>query len=163
MHFQHLGDSPLTPDLVNNIEEFTCVMYSHPHYKNVNDALKAEFDKKCKPKAKRNPLDGIKTIDLTTLQPCLQVLLQQIKPAWFIVNLYKTASEAYPVYNLCPLDYRYKLTTVNKEQLEMNWYIDDQVASDVEEMQLDEQDQEESDNEVDDEEETEYDDEPEDI
>ena len=161
--FSALGELPLTPDLINTIEEFTCVMYRHPRCKNVNDALKAEFDKRCKPKAKANPLDGIKSIDPTTLPPCSQVLLQQIKRAWFIANLYKTASEAYPAFDLCPLDYGYKLTA-DKEQLEMNWFDGDQVPHEVEEMQLDKQDQEESDNEVDDEEENDDDDdEPEDI
>ena len=36
-------------------------MYGHPKKKCINDVLKAEFDKKCKWKPEKNPLDCIKS------------------------------------------------------------------------------------------------------
>ena len=138
--FSALEESEITPDIIDAMEEFTCMMYRHPRCKKVNDALKAEFDKKCKPKAKGNPLDGIKSIDPTTFPPCSRVLLQQIKRLWAVSYLYKTAGDAYPSFELCLLDCGYQLAA-DKEHLEIKWFDGDQVPDDVENMELNDDDQ----------------------
>ena len=68
--FVALGNLHLSENIISDIEEFTCHMYGYPKNKCINDVLKAEFDKKCKPKPGKNPLDCIKSVDPTTLPPC---------------------------------------------------------------------------------------------
>ena len=48
--FVALGNLDLSENVIVDIEEFTCHMYGYPKNKCINDVLKAEFDKKCKPK-----------------------------------------------------------------------------------------------------------------
>ena len=50
--FSALRESNLNHDVISTLKVFTCVMYRHPHCKNVNDAFKVEFNKKCKQKVK---------------------------------------------------------------------------------------------------------------
>ena len=61
------GNLDLSENIIADIEVFTCHMYGYPKNKCINDVLKAEFDKKCKPKPGKNPLDCIKSVDPTTL------------------------------------------------------------------------------------------------
>ena len=96
-------------------------MYGYPKNKCINGVLKADFDKKCKPKPGRNPVDCIKSVDPTTLPPCSKVLLQQIKQVCCVAYLYSTAYDAYPDFDLFPIDYGYKLNE-NGESLEMHWF-----------------------------------------
>ena len=86
--FVALGNLDLSENVIVDIEEFTCHMYGYPKNKCINDVLKAEFDKKCKPKPGKNPLDCIKSVDPTTSPPCSKVLLQQIKRASYVAHLY---------------------------------------------------------------------------
>ena len=72
----------------------------------INDVLKTEFDKKCKPEPGKNPLDCIKSVDPTTLPPCSKGLLQ-IKRACYVAHLYTAANDAYPTFDLFPIDYGY--------------------------------------------------------
>ena len=86
--FVAFGNLDLSENIISDIEEFTCHMYGYSKNKCINDMLKAELDKKCKPKPGKNPLDCIKSVDPTTLPPCSKVLLQQIKRASYVAHLY---------------------------------------------------------------------------
>ena len=85
-------------------------MNAYPKDKCIIDALKTEFDKKCKPNPGKNSLDYIKSVDPTTLPPCSKALMQQIKRACYVVHLYSTAYDAYPAFELFPVCYAYKLS-----------------------------------------------------
>ena len=101
----------------------------------INDVLKAEFDKQCKPKPGKNPLYCSKSVDPTTLPPCSKVLLQ-IKRACFVAHLYTTANDACPSFDLFPIDYGYKLSE-NGESLEMHWFDGNQTPVSVEKLEID--------------------------
>ena len=105
-------------------------MYGYPKNKCINGVLKADFDKKCKPKPGRNPVDCIKSVDPTTLPPCSKVLLQQIKQACCVAHLYSTAYDAYPDFDLFPIDYGYKLNE-NGESLQMHWFDGNQTSDSI--------------------------------
>ena len=94
-------------------------MNAYPKDKCIIDALKTEFDKKCKPNPGKNSLDYIKSVDPTTLPPCSKALLQQIKQACYVVHLYSTAYDAYPAFELFPVYYAYKLSE-NGESFQMH-------------------------------------------
>ena len=96
-------------------------MNGYPKNKCINDVLKAEFDKKCKPKPGKNPLECIKSVDPTTLSSCSKVLLQQLKRLCYAAYTYSTAYEAYGAFDLFPIDYGYK-SSENGESLEMHWF-----------------------------------------
>ena len=51
--FVALDNFNLLENVITDIEEFTCHMYGYPKNKCIN-VLKAEFDKKCKPKPKES-------------------------------------------------------------------------------------------------------------
>ena len=108
--FVALGNLDLSENIIAFIEEITCHMYGYPKNKCINDVLKVEFDKKCKPNPGKNPLDCIKSMDPTTLPPSSRVLLQQIKQACYVVHLYSTAYDAYCAFDLIPIEYGYKLS-----------------------------------------------------
>ena len=134
--FVALDNFNLLENVITDIEEFTCHMYGYPKNKCINDVLKAEFDKKCKPKPGKNPLDCIKSMDPTTLPPCSKVLLQQIKRACYVAYLYTTAYDAYPAFDLFPIDYGYKLSE-NGESLEMHWFDGNQTPDSIEKLEID--------------------------
>ena len=66
----------------------------------IKNVLQAEFDKKWKPKPGKNLLDCINSVDPTTLPPCSQVLLQQIKGACYLAQFYSAAYDTYPAFEL---------------------------------------------------------------
>ena len=84
--FVALANLDLPENITADIEEFTCHMYGYPKNKCIYGVLSAEFNKKCKPKPGKNPLDCIKFGTPATLQPCSKVLLQQIKRAGYIAT-----------------------------------------------------------------------------
>ena len=61
--------------------------------------------------------------------PCQNVLLLQIKRAWFIAKIYKSAYEQYPALDLSPIDYGWKLSD---GYLEIRWFDGEQVPSEIE-------------------------------
>ena len=73
--FVALGNLDLSEKIIADIEEFSCHIYGYRKNKCINDVLKAEFDKKCKPNPAKNPLDFIKSFDSATLPPCSKVVL----------------------------------------------------------------------------------------
>ena len=91
------------------------------------------FEAKSKPKGTKRPLDGIKSIDPSTFPPCKKVLEQQIKRAWYIAKLYKTATHQYPCEEYTPIDYGWKLSSY-KEYLEIDWFYGDQVPQEIEDI-----------------------------
>ena len=107
--FVALGNLHPSENIISDIEEFTCHMYGYPKNKCINDVLKVEFDKKCKPNPGKNPPDCIKSVD-PTLPPSSKVLLQQIKRTCYVVHLYSTAYDAYCAFDLIPIEYGYKLS-----------------------------------------------------
>ena len=100
--------------------------------------LKVDFDKKkkCKPKLGKNPLDCIKFVDPITLAPCPKVLLQQMKRECYMAHLYSTAYDAYPTFDLFPVDYGYKLSE-NDESLEVHWFGGNQTPNSIEKLEID--------------------------
>ena len=110
-------------------------MNGYPKNKCINDVLKAEFDKKCKPKPGKNPLDCIKSVDPTTLPPWSKVLVQ-IKMSCYVAHLYTAANYAYPAFDLFPIDYGYKLSE-NGESLEMHWFDGNQTPDSIEKLEID--------------------------
>ena len=75
-------------------------MHGYPNNKCIYGVLKAEFDKKCKPKPGKNPLDCIKSVEPTKLPPCSKIFLQQIKQACYVAHPYSTAFDAYSGFEL---------------------------------------------------------------
>ena len=132
--FASLGSVALSSDVFDTLEEFTCLMYGYSKYKRVDDARMAHFDKKCKPKKTGKPFASIKSVDPSTFMPCQRVLHEQIKRAWYIAHLYKTASEQYPAASVTPIDFGWKLTE-DKEFLCINWFDGDQVPQELEEIE----------------------------
>ena len=130
------GNLDLSENIIADIEVFTCHMYGYPKNKCINDVLKAEFDKKCKPKPGKNPLDCIKSVDPTTLPPCSKVLMQQIKRACYVAHLYWTAYHAYPNFDLFPIGYGCKLSK-NRKSLEMHWFDENQTPDSIEKLEID--------------------------
>ena len=74
---QRFVDIFVIRNITAEIEELTCHKYGNPKNK-YNNVLKAEFDKKSKPKPGKNSLDCIESVDPTTLPPYSKVLLQLI-------------------------------------------------------------------------------------
>ena len=100
---------------------------------NIHQLTKCEFEKKSKPKPNGNPLDRIKSVDPTTFLSNYNTLYEQIKRAWYIASIYKTATEPYPSFENDPVDYGYKLSN-NRSNLEMKWFHGDQVPASLEEI-----------------------------
>ena len=75
-------------------------------------------------------------MDPTTVPLCSKVL-QQIKRACYVAHLYATANyDAYPTFDLFPIDYGYKLSE-NGESLEMHWFDGNQTPDNVEKLEID--------------------------
>ena len=96
----------------------------------------AYFQSKCKPKASKRPLDSIKSVEPSLFPPCKNVLIQQIKRAWYVAKMYKHATDEDPTYNVTPLDYGWKLA---EERMEIRWYEGDQVPSLIEDLEEDDE------------------------
>ena len=77
------------------VKAFVCHVYGYKKETNIHRVLALHFEAKCKPKKSGKPLDSIRNIDRKRFSPCQRGQLQQIKSAWFIANLYKTATSAY--------------------------------------------------------------------
>ena len=99
------SSSELTEDMINTIEEFTCLLYGHKKCTDVNKALYPTFCEKYKPNLNETPLAAIKSIDPTTFPPCRSVLIVHIKRSFLISTLYKNASLPDPSYGMNPLDH----------------------------------------------------------
>ena len=65
-------------------------------------------------------------VEPTTFPPCGSILTQHVKRAWHIAKLYKSASEAYPMNELTPIDYNWKLL-VCSNLLTVKWFEGQQV------------------------------------
>ena len=74
-----------------------------------------------------------KNIDPTKFPPCKKVLEEQIKRAWYIANVYKSAGEAYPAFEYTPIDCGWKLSE-SSEYLEINWFEGAQVPDEIEQI-----------------------------
>ena len=98
--FKDFGEKEIDDSTVTIIEEFVCHMYGYKKQTSIHQVLELVFEAKCKPKQKGQPLDCIKNIDPKFFPPCRRVLLEQIKRAWYITRLYKTATTAYPAEQL---------------------------------------------------------------
>ena len=96
-------------------------MHGYSNNKYISDVLKTYFDKKCKPKLGKNPLNCIKSMDPMTLPSCSKLLLQYKKWACYVAHLYSTAYDAYPAFDLFSVEYGYTLSE-NGETLEMHWF-----------------------------------------
>ena len=131
--FSSLGDTSLEESCMKSIEEFTCALYGYSKMTNIHQVNKWEFEKKSKPKPNGNPLDRIKSVDPTTFLSNYNTLYEQIKRAWYIASIYKTATEPYPSFENDPVDYGYKLSN-NQSNLEMKWFHGDQVPASLEEI-----------------------------
>ena len=150
--FSALGSPPLTQEILDVVEEeFVCHMYGYTKQIKLHDVLKLLFEAKCKPKAIKEPLTRIKSVEPTGFPPCKRVLIGHIKRAWFIAKLYKSTSEAYPIFDLTAIDYGWKLSTDN-ERLVINWFHGDQVLKEIEAIAIVKDDVNDSEDEIEDEE-----------
>ena len=131
--FSQLGSSPLTQEMFDLLEEFTCCMYGYPKKKKINDARVAHFDKKCKPRETAKPFDAIKSVDPQTFMPCQRVLNEQIKRAWYIAHVYKSAADQYPGIDHTPMDFGWVLTN-DKEHYDIKWFEGEQTPTELEEI-----------------------------
>ena len=100
------------------------------------------FEDKTKPRANQRPLECIKSVDPIKFPPCKKVVEQQIRRAWYVSKLYKTATEAYPVNEFTPIDFGWKLSECG-DYLEMNWFEGEQIPSEVESTNSTDQDTDE--------------------
>ena len=70
------------------------------------------------------------------------MLLEQIKRAWYISRLYKTATTAYLAEQLAEIDYGWKISDDN-EFLDIKWFEGEQVPAAIENIvELENSDQE---------------------
>ena len=72
-------------------------------------------------------------IDPTKFPPCKKVLEQQIKRAWYIVKLYKSACDAYPTFEFTPIVFGWKPSKCS-ECLEMKWFEGPQVPIEIDQI-----------------------------
>ena len=120
-------------NITAEIEELTCHKYGNPKNK-YNNVLKAEFDKKSKPKPGKNSLDCIESVDPTTLPPYSKVLLQLIQQACYVAAyLYWTAYNAYLAFDLFLIDCSCKLSEV----LEMHFFDGVKTPDSIENLEID--------------------------
>ena len=94
--FKCLGEMPLTSDVIEIIEEYTCHLYGYTKQADIHKVIKTHFENKTKPKPSMKPSQCIKSKELTTFPPCKDVLIQQIKRSWFMTKFYKSASLPHP-------------------------------------------------------------------
>ena len=127
--FESLGAVPLSTETISVIEEFVCWMYGYKNLANINEVRYRMFEAKSKPSSSKRPLDGLKSIESTSFPPCQKVLLQQIKRAWYLAKLYRSASEQYPCLDISPIFFGWKLFD---GQLEIHWFDGEQVPPEME-------------------------------
>ena len=76
---KYLGEMPLTSDVIEIIEDYTCHLYGYRKQADIHEVIKTHFETKAKPKPSKKPLECIKSIEPITFPPCRDVLIQQIK------------------------------------------------------------------------------------
>ena len=131
--FASLGENALTVDIMVVIEEFICWMYGYRKQSEINEVIRMVFEEKSKPKANQRPLDCIKAKHPTKFPPCKNVLEQQIKRAWYIAKLYKSACEAYLAFEYTPIDFGWKLSECS-ECLDIKWFEGPQVPIEIDQI-----------------------------
>ena len=102
--FKCLGEMPLTSDVIEIIEEYTCHLYGYTKQADIHEVIKTHFESKTKPKPSKKPLEYIKSTEPTTFPLCRGVLIS-IKRSWLIAKLYKNASLPHPTEDLKPIDF----------------------------------------------------------
>ena len=120
------SSSEFTEDMINTIEEFTCLLYGHKKCTDINKALDLTFCEKYK------PLAAIKSIDPTSFPPCRSVLIEHIKRSFLISTLYKNASLPDPPCGMNPLDHGWDIDISGK--LMIRWFEGEQVSGDIEDL-----------------------------
>ena len=115
------GSIPLTQENFEEIEWYVCITYGFKRTCNINDVIKSMFEEKLKPTIGPHPLENIKSIAPTMFLLFKVLLEQQIKHAWFIAHLYKTAVETYPAINHTPTDFGWE-PDKNHEYLKVKWF-----------------------------------------
>ena len=93
--FMDLGDLPLTDEIISIIEEFAYHLYGYTKQSNIHEVMKIHFGNKAKPKPSQKPFNCIECIGPTTFSLYKDVLIQHIKPSWFIAKLYKMAAQPF--------------------------------------------------------------------
>ena len=76
-------------------------MHNYPKNECTNDVLKT---KKWKPKPGKNPLYCVKFVNSAKLPLCPKLLLQQIKRECYVEHLCSAAYDAYPAFELFPIE-----------------------------------------------------------
>ena len=107
--FTILTDFPLNTDTLDLLEKFKCHLYGHLKQNDIHEFIKLHFEEKCKPDYIERPLGNIKSVEPATFSSCRGVLTQHIKWVWYIAKLHKPASGGYPMNELTPVDYGWKL------------------------------------------------------
>ena len=127
--FKCLGEMPLTSDVIEIIEEYTCHLYGYTKQVDNHEVIKTNFESKTKPKPSKKRLGCIKSIEPTTFPPCRDVLIQLIKKSWFIAKLYKSASLPHPTEDLTPIGFGFIL---DGKFLAIKWFEGLQVRQELE-------------------------------
>ena len=66
-------------------------------------------------------------------QPFFLTLSKQIKRAWYIASIYKTATKPYLSFENDPVDYGYQISN-NRSSLTIKWFYGHQVSTSLEEI-----------------------------
>ena len=89
--FARLGESwNLDSDIIIQLEKFTCTLYGYPRYSNINLLRYDLLMKKCDGNMK---LDPSKSVDLGSLPPCSNTLIQHMKRCNFQLAIWRRALE----------------------------------------------------------------------
>ena len=89
-----LGDDWEVPvDLMDDLEDFTCSMYSKPRFSKVDELRHFTLKQKCGVDAQ---LSASKNVDMGTIPPCRACLQQHIRRVNYQVGVWKRANRANP-------------------------------------------------------------------
>ena len=124
--YTNLGDFLLNTDTLDILEEFACHLYGHVKQNDVHEVIKLHYVEKNKLNCIERPSRNIKSVEPTTFLPFRSILTQHNKRDWYIAKLYRSASEAYPMNELTPIDYGWKLLDASNF-LTFMWFKGQQV------------------------------------
>ncbi len=113
-----LGDEWQVQDgMVDQLEEFCCVLYGHKRLKSVDDVRDVKLKKVCG----RDGLIKTTSVDLSYFPPCKRSLLQHIKRCNYQVAIWKCSHIAKPAIPPPGPEYGWTLNE-NTDKLEPLWF-----------------------------------------
>ena len=122
--FSSRWDTKLKKSFIRSIEELACALYGYSRMTNIHQLIKCEFAKS-KSKPNWNHLDRIKLVDSTIFPVNYNTFHEQIKQAWYIALICKTATDPHASFENDSIDYSYQMS-YSQSSLEMKWFHGDQ-------------------------------------